>query len=195
MLNSYLLDIEDGPFHLIEDFIDPEASQSYFNHFIESVPWRKDKIKIFGKIFDIPRLQAWYGDQGFSYTYSGIKMEPLPWTPELSELKNRVEQISGFLLNSVLINLYRNGQDSNGWHSDDEPELGLNPQIASISLGEERVFQLRHKETKERKDLILKDGSLLLMSGTAQTKWKHQIPKTKKNLSPRINLTFRRIFP
>lgn len=194
MLEKYLLDIEDGPFHLMEHFLSEQEADRLFEHLQKNTPWRKDTIKIFGKIYDVPRLQALYGDSDMNYTYSGISMDPLPWTNVLTDLKLKIESQSSFKFNVVLINYYRDGQDSNGWHSDDEPELGKYPKIASISLGESRVFQLRHKITKKRNDIRLDNGSLLLMSGDAQSSWKHQIPKSTKVKGPRINLTFRRIF-
>lgn len=141
----------------------------------------------------IPRLQAWYGDNYQAYTYSGLTMKALPWTPELGELRKRIEQHTGFLFNSCLANLYRDGNDTVGWHSDDEPELGVNPTIASLSLGESRDFQLKHKITKEKLTIPLKTGGLLLMSGETQHYWQHCIPRTKRVKSPRINLTFRLI--
>ncbi len=176
---------------------------NYFNSFEtlelfqvlhQSIQWRNDKIKMFGKIYNIPRLQAWYGENDAKYSYSNINLSPIPWTKELLEIKAKIEATCNTEFNSVLLNLYRNGTDSNGWHSDDEKELGENPIIASISLGQERIFQLKHKVENTKIDILLENGSLLLMSGTMQKNWKHQIPKTKKPLNSRINLTFRRIY-
>jgi alkylated DNA repair dioxygenase AlkB len=140
----------------------------------------------------IPRLTAWYGDQGKSYTYSGIEQHPEHWHPTLKLIKSKIEQIAQISFNSVLINLYRNGKDSVSWHSDDEPELGENPIIASVSFGATRRFYLRHKHSKNHKiDIDLASGSFLLMQGETQHFWQHQIAKTAKEIQPRINLTFR----
>jgi alkylated DNA repair dioxygenase AlkB len=156
------------------------------------VAWRQEKIKLFGKQIDQPRLTAWYADAGKSYTYSGLTWEPLPWLAELSKLREKLQECTGAAFNSILLNLYRHGQDSMGWHSDDEPELGQNPIIASLSLGQERPFSFRHRVHKHLKhQLVLPSGSLLLMAGETQHFWHHQLPKTTKPLEPRINLTFR----
>lgn len=159
---------------------------------IQTIEWRQDNIRMFGRSLLLPRLTAWYGDPGTSYTYSGITMNPLPWNQALLDLKAVVDQISGVTFNSVLLNFYRNGDDSMGWHSDDEPELGINPVIGSLSFGETRRFMLRHRSDKGLKhQLELTSGSFLLMRGQTQHCWQHQIPKTKRAVSPRINLTFR----
>ena len=143
---------------------------------------------MFGKQVTIPRLQAWYGDKHCSYSYSGLQLAPLVWTPQLIQLKTTVETVCQHTFNSVLLNLYRNGQDSNGWHSDDEPELGEHPIIASLSLGETRRFKLRHKFDKTIKgiDIELTSGSLLVMSGHSQSHWQHCVPKTARPVEPRI---------
>ena len=149
---------------------------------------------MYGKENPVPRLEAWYGDSGKSYAYSGIRMEPNSWTPELQEIKKAIETESEIKFNSVLINYYRDGQDRVAWHSDDEKELGKNPVIGSVSLGAERTFKLRHKHYKTnelKKSIILKNGSFLLMEGTTQHHWMHEIPRTAKPIGPRINLTFR----
>jgi alkylated DNA repair dioxygenase AlkB len=140
----------------------------------------------------IPRLTAWYGDQGKSYTYSGIEQHPEHWNPTLKLIKSKIEQIAQVSFNSVLLNLYRDGKDSVSWHSDDEPELGENPIIASVSFGATRRFSLRNKHSKNHKiDIDLASGSFLLMQGETQHFWQHQIAKTAKEIQPRINLTFR----
>ncbi len=175
-------------------FLNVKDLETYFNDIYEGTPWRKDKIKLFGKEHWVPRLQAWYGDPGAAYTYSNIALEPLPWTASLMTIKKRIEVFSGTNFNSVLLNLYRDGKDGNGWHSDDEKELGKNPTIASLSLGQSRKFHLKHKSTGEKISFDLISGSLLIMKGETQHFWKHQIPKTKRPIGPRINLTFRRIF-
>lgn len=160
----------------------------------EKIPWRQDEIRIFGKTYLQPRLTALYGNNGNSYSYSGITMEPKPFIPELGSLKAMVEQSSGAVFTTCLLNLYRNGNDSNGWHADDEKELGPNPVIASVSLGETRTFHLKHRSQKSlRFRMQLEHGSLLVMGGPMQHHWLHQIPKTRRAVAPRINLTFRNI--
>jgi alkylated DNA repair dioxygenase AlkB len=146
-------------------------------------------------MYSQPRLVAWYGDRGSDYTYSGIKLTPRPWTDLLRDIKKRVETVSATAFNSVLLNYYRDNRDSMGFHSDDEPELGVRPIIASLSFGEERTFVLKHKVNKLAKPvrLRLESGSLLLMKGETQRYWKHGIAKTSRPCGPRINLTFRRI--
>lgn len=163
-----------------------------FAELTQTVDWRHDSIAIYGRSLLQPRLTAWYGDLGKSYTYSGITMQPAPWTPTLLDLKTKVDAVAGIAFNSVLLNLYRNGNDSMGWHSDDEPELGVNPVIGSFSLGGTRRFLLRHRFEKGLKhELELASGSFLLMQGRTQHYWQHQVPKTKRLVLPRINLTFR----
>ena len=172
-----------------------QESDVIFQTLLTEVEWRQDKIKLYGKETNILRLTAWYGDLGRSYTYSNITMNPIPWTPVLFSIKNRVEEIVKISFNSVLINLYRYGKDGVAWHSDDEPELGKNPIIASVSVGGERKFQLRHRFNKalEKVAFNLTHGSLLIMKGKTQEYWQHQIPKTAKPVMARINLTFRTI--
>ena len=174
-------------------FFSPKQSDLYFNQLLQEVDWQQEQIKMFGKDLPLPRLTAWYGDKG--YTYSGLQNKPKPWLPILLELKQEVEKATGHTYNSVLINLYKNGQSSMGWHSDDEPELGPEPGIASISFGAERRFGFRHKYNKAQKNVYLpiQHGSLLLMQGQTQHNWQHAIPKTAKPTGSRINLTFRNI--
>jgi alkylated DNA repair dioxygenase AlkB len=162
---------------------------------IESVPWRAEDIVVWGRRYPQPRLVAWFGDEGTRYTYSDISLEPLPWSPLLSDIRARVEAAAHTRFNSVLLNYYRNHRDSMGMHSDDEPELGFNPIIASLSLGEQRTFVLKHKtrEPTQTVRLELESGSLLLMKGATQQYWKHGINKLTRPCGPRINLTFRRI--
>jgi len=160
----------------------------------DTTDWRKETFRLYGKDINFPRLTAWYGDEGSSYTYSGIKNVPLPWTPAILEVKRAVEPPSGVLFNSVLLNRYRTGKDSVSWHADDEPEFGEQPVIASVSFGGARTFQFRHKKRKELKASVeLTHGSLLIMSGGTQANWLHQIPKTAKPVAERLNLTFRAI--
>ena len=160
-----------------------------FEKILNLTPWNKNHITLFGKKYAIPRLESWHGD--YSYTYSGIKHEAKIWTPELAFVKKRIEQSVNIQFNSVLANLYRDGSDSNGWHSDNEKELGENPIIASLSLGANRKFKMRNNQNGEKIDLYLANGSLLIMAGSTQAYWKHTVPKTGKKVSPRINLTYR----
>jgi alkylated DNA repair dioxygenase AlkB len=162
---------------------------------IDEVPWRAENIVVWGRTYPQPRLIAWYGDAGMHYTYSGIQLIPLPWTQMLLDIKSRVEAAAHTDFNSVLLNYYRDRHDSMGMHSDDEPELGERPILASLSLGEERTFILKHKRDKAVKPVRLKlaSGSFLLMSGDTQRYWKHGIDKETRSCGPRVNLTFRRI--
>ena len=152
-------------------------------------PWRQER----SRLGPFPRLTAWYADVGLTYSYSGVTHEALAWTPTLSDVRRNVEEAAQASFNSVLLNFYRDGQDSIGYHSDAEPELGLNPMIASISLGGVRQFVLRHAKTREKIAYDLAHGSLLLMGGTSQHHWVHGLPKTKAKVGARINLTFRNI--
>lgn len=162
---------------------------------IEQTSWRTEVITLWGQQHQQPRLTAWFGDPGARYTYSGLSLEPLPWTDLLSDIRTRIETLTEGSFNSVLLNYYRDQRDSMGMHSDDEPELGRNPTIASVSLGERRTLVLKHKFTKELKPvhLPLDSGSLLLMKGATQHHWKHGINKESRPCGPRVNLTFRRI--
>jgi len=162
---------------------------------INEVPWRAENIVVWGRTYPQPRLIAWYGNAGKNYTYSGINLSPLPWTRALLDIKSRIEVVSRTNFNSVLLNYYRDHRDSMGLHSDDEPELGVQPILASLSLGVERTFILKHKREKTLKPVRLKlaSGSLLLMKGETQRHWKHGIDKETRPCGPRINLTFRRI--
>ena len=173
-----------------------ETPDIVMHHLIDEVPWRAEKIVIWGRTYPQPRLIAWYGDVGKNYTYSGITLSPLPWTQALLDIKSRVEAAARTDFNSVLLNYYRDNRDSMGLHSDDEPELGERPILASLSLGEERTFILKHKREKALKPVRLKlaSGSLLLMKGDTQHYWKHGIDKETRPCRPRVNLTFRRIY-
>jgi alkylated DNA repair dioxygenase AlkB len=185
--------VVDADIRFMRSFYPPPISDRYYGILLDETPWRQDRIKIWGKEHLQPRLVAWHGDQGARYSYSGISMAQNPWAPTLLSIKSDIEAIAGVDFNSVLINLYRNQQDSVGWHSDDEPELGQNPVIASLSLGETRTFKLKHKTKKQEKPLAidLVHGSLLLMAGTTQACWLHAIDKVRADKGPRINLTFR----
>lgn len=175
-------------------FLSTEDAQAHFNTLLRQTPWRQDDIRIFGKVYAQPRLTALYGNNEKPYSYSGIRMEPLAFSPLLSRLKAAIERQTGATFTTCLLNLYRDGKDSNGWHADNEKELGKNPVIASLSLGATRVFKLKHRYDKQQKArLELTSGSLLLMQGPTQHFWLHEIPKTKREVGPRINLTFRKI--
>ena len=165
------------------------------NQLIAEVPWRTEHIVVWGRTYPQPRLIAWYGDAGMNYTYSGIQLTPLPWTETLLDIKSRVQAVARTDFNSVLLNYYRDHRDSMGLHSDDEPELGEQPILASLSLGEERIFILKHKRDKVLKPVRLKlaSSSLLLMRGDTQRYWKHGIDKEARPCGPRVNLTFRSI--
>ncbi|XGV99494.1 MAG: alpha-ketoglutarate-dependent dioxygenase AlkB [Leptolyngbya sp. BL-A-14] len=187
-----LLPLPDAEIIFYPSFLDRQASDRLLTTLTQTIDWRQDWLTIYGRSLPQPRLTAWVGDPGKAYTYSGITMQPTPWTPTLLDLKAKVDAVSGVVFNSVLLNLYRDGNDSMGWHSDDEPELGHNPVIASLSLGGTRRFLLRHRLKKEwTHQLELITGSCLLMKGTTQHYWQHQVPKTKRPVLPRINLTFR----
>ena len=180
------------------DFVDPVRADEWFKILDGTIPWRQESIRLFGRTVLVPRLQSWHGDPGSTYRYSGLLLEPVAWTPLLAAIRTEVEQVvGGAPFDSVLVNLYRDGEDSMGWHSDDEPELGAEPEIASVSLGATRTFQLRHRTRRDldRIDLDLTPGSLLVMRGKTQECWQHALPKRrgKRAPGPRINLTFRRI--
>ena len=177
-----------------ESFFSKKEADEYFQQILIRTPWQQDTIKIYGKTYLQPRLTALYAKNTLPYSYSGIKMYPKKMTPLLSEIQNRVHKLSDTIFTTVLINQYRDGSDSNGWHADNEKELGENPIIASLSLGSDRFFHLKHrKEKKLRLKILLKSGSLFFMEGQTQTYWMHQIAKTKRLVGPRINLTFRKI--
>ena len=168
--------------------------EAYFQQLAEAVCWRQDLIRMYGREQPIPRLNAWYGDAGADYAYSGIELQPQPWFPLLASLRDRVAATVSADFNSVLVNWYRDGNDSVGWHSDDETELGPSPLIASVSLGATRRFSLRHKcQAQLRYRIDLAGGSLLVMRPGMQRFWQHQLAKSTRPVAGRINLTFRRI--
>jgi len=192
--SKIVLNLPEAEIEYFPNFFSSEEADMLFNQLLNEIPWQQDTLKIFGKEHLQPRLTALFGDTHKSYSYSGITMKPHPWNATLLKIKRKVEQETGKHFTSVLLNLYRNGKDSNGWHADNEKELGLNPVIASVSFGATRKFQLKHNSKKDAQQTInLEHGSLLLMKGTTQHNWKHQIPKTKDPVNPRINLTFRTI--
>lgn len=173
--------------------ISNDEADSYFEIFMNSIEWKNDEALIFGKKIITKRKVAWYGDAGFSYTYSNTTKVALPWTNELLELKNMIEKISGVAYNSCLMNLYHNGDEGVSWHSDDEKSLGNSPNIASFTLGAERNFTFKHKTNKQTTSILLEHGSLLIMKDETQKNWLHSILKTKKITRPRISLTFRKM--
>ncbi len=190
-----LIDLPDASLVYYPHFFSAEKSDIYYDDLLHSLNWKQDKIRMFGKEILQPRLTSFYGEQGKDYTYSGLRMEPQDFTSELTEIKKKCEQYAETAFNVCLANLYRDGSDSMGWHSDDEKELGDEPVIASVSFGAERIFHLKHKTNPTARHKIrLQHGSLLIMKGTTQQFWKHQLPKTKQRVDPRINLTFRKIF-
>lgn len=184
----------DGQIDLIDDFLRQTQADHYYQVLQQSLLWQQDEITVFGKQHKIPRLQAWYGDKNTAYEYSGLMMEPHPWTDALLALKQMIELATNTTFNSVLGNYYRDGNDKMGYHSDDEPELGDKPTIASLSLGTERRFVLKHKQTDEKLALDLPGGSLLIMSGQTQQNYKHAIMARKRLTQGRINLTFRYVY-
>ncbi|WP_339887801.1 alpha-ketoglutarate-dependent dioxygenase AlkB [uncultured Flavobacterium sp.] len=199
MLNLFpeekiILNLPDAVFEYYPNFLNKEKADELFKLLYNEIPWKQDTITVYGKNHLQPRLTALYGNEGKPYKYSNIIMNPYPWNATLIYLKELVEEKANHNFTTVLANLYRNEKDSNGWHADNEKELGRNPIIASISLGEERNFQLKHNTIKEAKqNLILKHGSLILMKEGSQIHYKHQIPKSTSSKKPRVNLTFRTI--
>ena len=187
-----VLNLPDAAIIYYPHFFDKKEADAIFAQLTNDIPWQQDDIRVFGKIHPQPRLTALFGNEGKPYSYSNIKMQPHPWTLLLQKIKSHIESVSGTNFTTVLLNQYRNGKDSNGWHADNEKELGINPIIASVSFGAERVFQLKHNSISGLKqNILLEHGSLLVMKGTTQHYWKHQIPKTAKPIASRINLTFR----
>ncbi|APY07657.1 alpha-ketoglutarate-dependent dioxygenase AlkB [Winogradskyella sp. J14-2] len=178
----------------VPEFFNSQESDNYYRIIKDETNWQHDDITVFGKTYKQPRLTALFGETNQTYSYSNITMHPEAFTKDLLNIKSKVEKFSDETFNTLLINLYRDGSDSNGWHADNEKELGKNPIIASVSFGEERPFHFKHRTIKdERHKIILEHGSLLLMKGEMQHYWLHQIAKTKRHIQPRINLTFRRL--
>ncbi len=187
LLPTELFDYKSGIFNYAE-------SIELLKKLTDTIAWKQETILMFGRKVLTPRLTAWYGDENISYKYSGVTFYALPWTEELLAIKSKIEPLAGEIFNSVLLNLYRDGNDSMGWHSDDEPELGTNPIIASVNFGQEMRFDLRLKrDHKVKHQIILGNGSVLTMKGDIQHHWQHQVAKSAKSMTPRINLTFRRI--
>ena len=185
----------DGELYLTAKFIARSEAELLYQQLRSDLQWRQEEILVYGRPVRVPRLVAWYGDPDAVYTYSGVAHAPLPWLTPLLEVKQRIEEAVPHCFNSVLANFYRDGNDSVGWHADKEHELGRNPFIASVSLGEERAFRIRHNKTGQTLDFVLPHGSLLCMGGAFQSHWRHCLPKTRKVKQGRINLTYRRVFP
>lgn len=181
----------DGEVQYFGPVLEADQAQLFFEEMMQNIVWKNDEAKIFGRHIITKRKVAWYGDKDYDYTYSNMTRRALPWTSALLELKSLVESTVGVRFNSCLLNLYHNGDEGMAWHSDDEKELAKNSMIASLSLGAERKFMLKHKASGHSCSQILERGSLLVMKGETQTHWLHSIPKTKKVKSPRVNLTFR----
>ena len=192
MPSSVRLDVPDGDVVFHSAFVPPADADRLLADLLATSAWRQDAIRLYGGAVPLPRLTAWHGNPGAAYTYSGIPNDPVPWTPALLDVKRLVEPVCGVVFNGVLLNRYRTGRDSVSWHSDDEPEFGDDPVIASVSLGGARTFQLRHKTRPGLRAAVgLTHGSLLVMRGGTQPHWVHRVPKTAKPVAERINLTFR----
>jgi alkylated DNA repair dioxygenase AlkB len=183
----------DGEVNYYGRIMPPAEANDYLQVLLDTIAWKNDEAVIFGKHIITKRKAAWYGDAVYAYTYSNTTKQSLLWTKELLELKAMVEKLAGTTFNSCLLNLYHNGDEGMAWHSDDESSLGRNTVIASLSLGAERKFMLKHKVNKQSVSVMLANGSLLVMKGSTQTNWLHALPKTKKVSTPRVNLTFRTI--
>ena len=189
-----ILDLPDAEIIYYPQFFDKEQADQIYAELLQEIAWQQDNITVFGKTHPQPRLTALYGNEGKPYSYSNITMQPHPWNTLLQKIKYHIGTTTECQFTTVLLNQYRDGKDSNGWHADNEKELGTNPIIASLSFGAERVFQLKHNTIADaKKSIVLEHGSLLLMKGSTQHFWKHQIPKTAKPIGNRINLTFRSI--
>jgi len=193
MLNGAIhIDLPQSDLWYYPNFLSNNKATELFDTLKSTIAWQHDTIKVYGKTYPQPRLTALYSNNDKPYSYSNITMIPQKFTPELQEIKSAIEIVAPTTFTTCLANLYRNGQDSNGWHSDDEVSLGKNPVIASVSLGQNRFFHLKHKEDPNLKHkMLLEHGSLLLMKGSTQHHWLHQIPKTRRSIGERINLTFR----
>jgi len=191
VIKSGLNILENGEFIFYPNFFSDTESNMFFQSLRQDINWKQESMNMYGKKVNFPRLTAWYGENDKAYSFSGITLKPLQWTSELMLIKNKIEEIAKVKFNSVLLNLYRDGNDSISWHTDAEPELGTNPTIASVNFGATRTFQLKHIKSKKNLDIQLSDGSLLVMQGQLQHFWQHQVPKTKMKIGERINLTFR----
>lgn len=189
-----VFNLPDADVRYYPEFFGREKADELFSVLRRDTQWQQDEMTVFGKTHPQPRLTAFYGKEGRPYSYSGIAMYPHAWTSPLIFIKDEIQEVCPAPFTSVLLNLYRDGKDSNGWHADNEKELGRDPVIASVSLGAGRWFQLRHNAKREcRQKIFLEHGSLLIMAGATQRFWKHQIPKTATDIGERINLTFRMV--
>ena len=184
---------QDGQAHYFGKIINAEQKHIYFNELLNKIEWTNESLVMFGKEITTKRKVAFYADHLIEYTYSNKTKKGLEWTPLLIEIKQLVSSYTGSNYNACLLNLYHDGAEGMGWHSDDEKEIIPNSSIASLSLGAERKFALKHKATKEAKSILLEHGSLLEMLGSFQKHWLHSMPKSKKIVAPRINLTFRQM--
>jgi len=190
------LPLADAELRWQPEWLDAVAADHWLAALLAQTPWQQPQVFVHGRQHPVPRLLAWYGDAGVGYRYAGLSHQPLAWTPLLAQIRARVEAAAGQAFNGLLLNYYRDGQDSMGWHSDDEPELGRNPLLASLSLGGERRFDLRRcGASRIEYSLPLNHGSLLVMAGATQHHWQHQVAKTRSLCAPRLNLTFRWILP
>ncbi|MGH8476127.1 MAG: alpha-ketoglutarate-dependent dioxygenase AlkB family protein [Methylococcales bacterium] len=193
--NAFPIIEKDGSLLFVAHFIAAEEAWAMHERLLHELVWSAESIRIYGKSIQSPRLLSWVGDPDCEYRYSGIVHEPLPWHPVLFELKTRLEDCTGQAFNSVLCNLYRDGNDSLGWHADNEKELGRNPIIGSVSLGDTRTIRIRHKKSGAAHNIEMNNGSLIIMAGCLQQYWRHCVPKASKVVQARINLSFRRIVP
>lgn len=195
MPTTIALPMPDADVRYTAGWLAADEADALLEALVDEVPWEVHRIRMFGREVASPRLSCWIGDPGATYTYSRSRFEPRPWTPALGALRDRLAREVGVRFNSVLANRYRDGADAMGWHSDDEPELGPEPVIASVSVGAPRTFAFRARGDGRRVDLVLEHGSLLLMAGRTQHAWRHAIPRTRRPLGERVNLTFRAILP
>jgi len=194
MNENTLINVIEKQVFLYPELFKTDEADHYFRVLQEEIDWQQEQLFLYGRQVNVPRLIAWYGDEGVKYRYSGVDHVALPWTQQLSEIRTKLCDKLSVSFNGVLLNLYRDGRDAMGWHGDDEPELGTEPVIASVSLGQERNIQFRRKSNHADKvSLLLCHNSLLIMQGRTQLDWQHHIPKSQKKMQPRINLTFRNI--
>jgi alkylated DNA repair dioxygenase AlkB len=189
--NAGKFSISNGEYQFYPFYFNKTEADYFLSNLLNSIEWIQESMNMYGKQVLFPRLTAWYGDIDKPYSFSGIKLNPHLWTDDLLEIKKRISAYTDVSFNSVLLNRYRSGNDSISWHTDAEPELGKNPVIASVNFGATRKFQLRHVITKEKLEIELMHGSLLIMQGELQHYWQHQVPKTSKPVGERVNLTFR----
>lgn len=189
-----VLELADADVRISRQFLPPAAATALMDELRIKVAWQQDALTLFGKTHMLPRLHQWYGDKGTVYKWSGIEMRPRPWFPALGNLRSAIQSYTKTRFNCVLINLYRDGRDSMGWHADDEAVLGDQPVIASVSLGAERDLLLRRRCNHSKSQRIsLNHGSLLIMAGDTQSNWQHALPRRQQVNDARINLTFRYI--